>query len=178
MASSSPFDPLAAEAQPLKPSGGGRGLGGAAPLPEQVAPADEGEDEIRDSQRDAFVDASMMPIDAHEKEIAALREELRVLLPQGPSLPFSQAPRLSSIKISQTRVEGYVRPHLELPHEAQIESLIEYIESEYLRLSRACDAGTAGNLSLESFPSWETRQQIYTRARRWPNGAKIQSHQH
>ena len=95
MASSSSFDPLAAEPQPLKPSGGGKGLGGAQLLPEQVAlvaPADEdAEGDIVDSQPDAYLDDSIV---GHQQQLDDLRGELGGLLAQNPNLPFSEAPRV------------------------------------------------------------------------------------
>ena len=88
---SSSYDPLAAAPEPLKPSGGGRGLGGAQLL---VAHADEdAEEDIVDSQPDPYLDAA---IAAHQKALANLSGELGGLLPQDPTLTFSQAPRVSS----------------------------------------------------------------------------------
>ena len=80
MASSS-YNPLATAPEPLKPSGGGRSLGGAQPL---VAHADaDAEEDIVDSQPDPFLDAA---IDAHQKELDNLSGELGGLLPQDPNI--------------------------------------------------------------------------------------------
>ena len=109
MASSS-YNPLAAAPEPLKPSGGGRGLGGAQLL---VAHADEdAEEDIVDSQSDPYRDAA---IAAHQKALNDLSGELGGLLPQDPTLTFSQAPRVFSVsgpapKNPKKRVEGRI-PH-------------------------------------------------------------------